>query len=103
LSRVGVLAGVAVVVGWLLFVTAISANELLLVRGGLTPWMYLLYATGVLALLGVLAVIANAAIAWIAPRRGRWVRVGEILLALAMLYLAWFIAAFGLVSFNVRF
>lgn len=103
LSRLGVLAGVTVVVGWLLFVTVISANELLLVRGNLTPWMFLLYAIGVLALLGVLAVVANAAFAWFAPRRGRWVRVGEVLLALAMLYLAWFIVAFGLVSFNVRF
>ena len=102
-SRLGVVACIIVVVGWFLFVAVISANELLLVRGGLTPWMYLLYALGVLALCGVLAVVANAAIAWLAPRRGRWVRAGEILLALAMLYLAWFIVAFGLVSFNVRF
>ncbi|HKT42303.1 MAG TPA: serine hydrolase, partial [Rhodanobacteraceae bacterium] len=103
LSRLGVLACVATMFGWFLFVAVISANELLLVRGGLTPWMLLLYAIGVLALLGVLAVIANAAIAWVAPRRGRWVRAGEILLALAAIYLAWFIVAFGLVSFNVRF
>jgi CubicO group peptidase (beta-lactamase class C family) len=103
LSRLGALACVATMFGWFLFIAVISANELLLVRGGLTPWMLLLYAIGVLALLGVLAVIANAAIAWVAPRRGRWVRAGEILLALAAIYLAWFIVAFGLVSFNVRF
>jgi hypothetical protein len=103
LSRSGVLVAVAVMLGWLLFIAAISANELPLVRGGLTPWMYLLYAMGVLALLGVLAVAANALIAWFAPRRWRWVRAGEIVLALAMTYLAWFIVAFGLVSFNVRF
>ena len=103
LSRLGVLACIATVFGWFLFITAISANELLLVRGGLTPWMYLLYAMGVLALFGVIAVIANAVIAWFAPGRSRRVRAGEILLALAMLYLAWFVLAFGLVSFNVRF
>ena len=103
LSRLGVVACIAVAIGWFLFVAVISANELLLVRGGLTPWMYLLYALGVLALCGVLAVLANAAAAWFAPRRSRWVRAGEIVLALAAVYLAWFIVAFGLVSFNVRF
>src|SRR6185312_9575062 len=60
LSRLGVVACIAVAIGWFLFVAVISANELLLVRGGLTPWMYLLYALGVLALCGVLAVLANA-------------------------------------------
>ncbi|MES2402975.1 MAG: serine hydrolase, partial [Pseudomonadota bacterium] len=103
LSRLGAAACVAVVLGWFLFVAAISADELLLVRGGLTPWMYLLYALGVLALCGVLAVLANAATTWFAPRRSRWVRAGEIVLALATIYLAWFIVTFGLVSFNVRF
>lgn len=102
-SRLGVVAGVVVLVGWLVFIAAISANELLLVRGNLTPWMYLLYALGVLALLGALATIVNAVQAWRAPRRSRWVRVGEIILALAMLYLAWFIVTFGLISFNVHF
>jgi hypothetical protein len=65
--------------------------------------MYLLYALGVLALTGTLAAIANAVQAWRAPRRSRWVRAGDCLLAVAMIYLAWFIVAFGLVSFNVRF
>lgn len=103
LSRLGVLAAVAAIAGWFAFVAAISVNALLLVRGNLTPWMFLLYAIGVLALLGVVLVVVNAVVAWRAPRRSRWVRAGEILLALAMLWLAWFIAAFGLVSFNIRF
>lgn len=103
LSRLGVLAAVAAVFGWFLLLVAVSANELLLVRGGLAIWMVVLDALGVLALAGTLATIANAALAWRAPRRSRWVRAGECLLALAMIYLAWFIVAFGLVSFNVRF
>jgi len=103
LSRLGVLSAVAGLFGWFLLLVAVSANQLLLVRGGLAAWMYLLYALGVLALFGVLAMLANAAIAWFAPRRSRWVRVGEIVLTLAMIYLAWFVVAFGLASFNVRF
>jgi len=103
LSRLGVLAASAAVFGWFLLVVAVSANELLLVRGGLATWMYLLYVLGVLALAGALTAIANAVQAWRAPRRSGWVRAGECLLAIAMIYLAWFIVAFGLVSFNVRF
>jgi len=57
----------------------------------------------VVGLLGALAVVVHAVRAWMAPRCGRWVRAGETLLALAAIYLAWFIVAFGLVSFNVRF
>jgi CubicO group peptidase (beta-lactamase class C family) len=103
LSRLGVVAALAALFGWFLLIVAVSANELLLVRGGLATWMYLLYALGVLALAGELATILNAAQTWLAPRRSRWVRAGECLLVLAMLYLAWFIVAFGLVSFSVRF
>jgi CubicO group peptidase (beta-lactamase class C family) len=103
LSRLGAAVWVVVIVGWFVVLAAISANELLLVRGGLVPWMYLLYALGVLALVGTVATIVNAACAWLAPRRRLWVRAGETLLALAVLYLAWFNVAFGLVSFNVRF
>jgi len=103
LSRLGVVAAIAALFGWFLLIVAISANELLLVRGGLATWMYLLYALGVLALLGTLAAVVNAVAAWLARRRSRRVRAGECLLALAMLYLAWFIVAFGLVSFSVRF
>jgi CubicO group peptidase (beta-lactamase class C family) len=103
LSRLGALAAIAAVVGWFLLLVAVSANELLLVRGGLAARMLVLDALGVLALAGTLAAIANAVQAWRAPRRSRWVRAGECLLALAMVYLAWFIVAFGLASFSVRF
>jgi hypothetical protein len=48
-------------------------------------------------------VIANAVCAWRTPRRSRLVRAGECLLVLATLYLAWFIVAFGLIGFDVRF
>jgi len=103
LSRLGAAASLVVIAGWFGMMLAISADEMLLVRGGLATWMYLLHALGVLALLGTLATIANAAWVWRAPRRSRWIRAGEVLLALAMIYLAWFIVAFGWISFNVRF
>ncbi|TAN03543.1 MAG: serine hydrolase [Rhodanobacteraceae bacterium] len=103
LSRLGAVALALVVLGWLALIVTISVDVLLLVRGGLVPWMYLLYALGVLALIGTLAIVANAVQAWFSPRRGRWTRAGEILLSLAAIYLAWFIVAMRLVSFNVHF
>ncbi|MET4569918.1 serine hydrolase [Rhodanobacter soli] len=103
LSRFGVLALVIVVVGWLSFIGITSADESLLLDGSGTGWLYLLHVLGVVGLLGALAVVVHAVRAWMAPRCGRWVRAGETLLALAAIYLAWFIVAFGLVSFNVRF
>jgi CubicO group peptidase (beta-lactamase class C family) len=102
-SRLGVVALAAVVVGWLALIAAISIDENFLLQGAATPWIYVLYVIGVLALLGAIAVVIHTMRAWMAPRRGRWVLVGETLLALAAVYLAWFIVAFGLISFNVRF
>ena len=103
LSRLGVLALTVVLVGWMTFIGIMSADESLLLDGSGTPWLYLLYVLGVFGLLGALAVVVHAVRAWMAPRRSGWVRTGETLLALAAIYLAWFIVVFGLVSFNVRF
>ncbi|EIL94061.1 serine hydrolase domain-containing protein [Rhodanobacter spathiphylli] len=103
LSHLGVLALLAVVLGWLTFIAVTSADESKLLDGSGTGWLYLLYVLGVFGLLGALAVLVHAVRAWMVPRRGRWVLAGETLLALAAIYLAWFIVAFGLVSFNVRF
>lgn len=103
LSRLGVLALAIVVIGWLSFLGIMSADESLLLDGSGAPWLYLLYVLGVFGLLGALAVVVHAVQAWMTPRRSRWVLAGETLLALAAIYLAWFIVAFGLVSFNVRF
>ncbi|HEY4147177.1 serine hydrolase domain-containing protein [Pinirhizobacter sp.] len=102
-SRLGVLALFVDMAGWMTLLGISSVNEDPLLQGTMTPWLYLLFVLGVLALIGALAVVANVVRAWMAPRRGRWVLAGETLLGLAALYLAWFIVAFGMVSFNVRF
>ncbi len=102
-SRVGALLLFGDVLGWVLMIAAIAANENLLLRGSATPWFYGLYVLGVAAILGALAVVFHAVRNWQLAQRSLWVRVGETLLAFAALYLAWFILAFGMVSFNVRF
>ena len=103
LSRLGVLVLFVDLAGWLGLLVAASANQEILLHGALTPWLYVQYVLGVLALLGALAVVVHAVRSWMAPRRGRWVLAGETLLALAAIYLAWLIVAFGMVSFSVRY
>lgn len=104
LSRLGALALFVGVFGWLLLLVVLSAtNAVPLVQGTITPWLYVLYVLGVIGLIGAVAVVVHSVRAWIAPRRGRWVLLGEALLALAAIYLAWFIVVFGLVSFSARY
>jgi hypothetical protein len=103
LSRLGVLAIVADLVGWMILLGAASADENVLLQGAATKWLYVLYCLGCIALLGVLGVLAHAARSLQVRSRSPVVLAGELLLALAALYLAWFIPVFGLVSFNARF
>jgi CubicO group peptidase (beta-lactamase class C family) len=102
-ARLGVVVLVATLLGWLALIMSISADAALLLEGTAAPWMYVLYVLGVLALVGVLLIVIHAVRCWMTPRRGRWVLLGETLLAVCALYLAWLIVAFGMVSFSVRF
>ena len=102
-SRFGVLAMFLAVAGWFVLAAAIGANEKLLLHGSAAPWMVLLYVLGTIALIGVVAIVAHAARTLASARRGRWVKFGEVVLALAVLHLGWFVLAFGLVSFNTHF
>ncbi|MGN6094432.1 MAG: serine hydrolase domain-containing protein [Luteibacter jiangsuensis] len=104
LSRLAVTVLALTILGWTALLTYVLANDAIpLLQGGITPALYVLYVWGVLALLAVAVVVAHAVGTWRAPRRGRWVRLGETLLALAALYLGWFIVAFGLVSFSTAY
>ncbi|SFK21325.1 serine hydrolase domain-containing protein [Rhodanobacter glycinis] len=102
-SRLGVLALFVTLLGWLILMVSMASDQSLLLQGGATPWLYLLYALGVLALLGVVLIVHHTVRSWMTPRRGRWVLVGETLLALAAIYLAWLILALRMISFNVHY
>lgn len=104
LSRLAITVLALEVLGWAALLTCVLAKDAIpLLQGGITPALYVLYAWGVLALIAVAVIVAHALGTWRAPRRGRWVRLGEGLLALGALYLAWFIVAFGLVSFSTAY
>ncbi|MEP6908369.1 MAG: serine hydrolase, partial [Pseudoxanthomonas sp.] len=102
-SRLGALTLFATLLGWLILMIAIGSDQSLLLGGTAAPWMYVLYVLGLLALVGVLLIVLHAVRCWMAPRRTRWVLLGETLLAFSAVYLAWLIVALGMISFNVRF
>jgi CubicO group peptidase (beta-lactamase class C family) len=103
LSRLGALALLIDVLGWVLLLVAVAVDENVLLHGAATPCMYVLYVLGVIALLGVIPIVLHTGRTLYPAQRGWLVRIGESLLALAALYLAWFILAFGLVSFSVSY
>ncbi|HWU77572.1 MAG TPA: serine hydrolase domain-containing protein [Rhodanobacter sp.] len=102
-SRLGVLVLFGTLFGWLILIMALGSDQTLMLEGTVVPWMYVLYVLGLLALIGALLIVIHAVRSWIAPRRSRWVLLGETLLAFSAIYLAWLIVVLRMVSFNVRF
>jgi CubicO group peptidase (beta-lactamase class C family) len=101
-SRIGVILQLAVVTGWLGLLTWFS-KPLSLFHANFDTPMVLLYVLGLLAILGGIAIIAEAV--WrIARGPGSWLaRAGELLLGLCAVYSIWAIFACGLVNFNLHY
>ena len=98
-ARIGAIAFLAVLAGW---VVTLSNDELIL-SPSLVPIMIGLYIVGVIALLGGLAMIAEAVTRVLNGPGGWLVRSGEIVVALAAIYGIWFLFEFGFVSFVTNF
>ena len=99
-SRLGAVAYLVVITGWIVLLTAIQVDETLLLGGALSPWLGALYVLGAIAVLGGLAMVANGVLRAIGGP-GRWlVRAGDIVLALAGLYGLWAIWAYGFANFQ---
>lgn len=99
-SRLGAVLYVAILAGWFGLITAISADEGLLLSGKLTFWYGLLYVVGVLGILGGIAMVANAVSRLLMGPGGWLARLGDLVLGFAGLYMIWAILDFGLANFN---
>ena len=101
-SRIGVCLMLAVVIGWLLLLTAFS-KPMALMYSNFTSWLVVLYVLGALGIIGGIAIVLEA-VSRIVRGPGGWlVRVGEFVLGLCALYGIWAIVAYGLVNFNTHF
>ena len=101
-SRIGVILQLAVVLGWLMLLLAFS-QPLALFHADYDGSLLLLYALGVMAIIGALAIVGE--VVWrIARGPGGWlVRIGEFVLGLCALYALWGIYAYGLANFSFTY
>jgi hypothetical protein len=101
-SRIGVIAQLGVVAGWLMLLTAFS-KPLGIFHTDYGGWLVLLYSIGVLGIVGGIAIVLEAG--WRIARGpgGVLCRLGETLLALCAIYGIWAIFAYGLVNFDMHF
>jgi CubicO group peptidase (beta-lactamase class C family) len=101
-ARIGVILQLGVVAGWLGLLIWFS-QPLSLFHANFDGPLLLLYVLGVLAILGGIAIVLDAA--WrIARGPGGWLaRVGELVLGLCAAYGIWAIFACGLVNFNLHY
>ncbi|MGH8317731.1 MAG: serine hydrolase domain-containing protein [Steroidobacteraceae bacterium] len=100
-SRFGAVIYLLLIVGWLAFFAGLSTAAL--VGGELLGRFIPLYVLGVLAILGSLAMIANAGLRLRMGPGGILARGGELVLGLAGIYGIWGVIHLGLASFTVSF
>jgi CubicO group peptidase (beta-lactamase class C family) len=99
IARIGALAFLIALIGW----PMLLSNEANILSPSLPGKMIVLYCIGVIAIIGALAMVAEAAIR-VARGPGGWlVRFGEIVVALAGLYGIWLFVHLQLVNFVTNF
>jgi hypothetical protein len=98
-ARIGAIAFLVVISGW---VIALS-NDQLILSPAIVTVMIVLYIIGVIAVFGGFAIIAETVVRLRYGPGGWFVRVGELIVALAAAYGIWFLLEFGFVSFVTNF
>jgi CubicO group peptidase (beta-lactamase class C family) len=91
-TRLVCVLDVALIAGWAIIVIR-GLEDLDLFTPKLDPWLHVMQALALLVLLGVLIALFNAARSWSSRARGIWSKLGETLIALACIGLAWLILA----------
>jgi CubicO group peptidase (beta-lactamase class C family) len=99
IARIGAVAFLLALAGW----PVLLGSEGAILSSGLPAELTLLYVLGVIAMIGGLAMIAEAAIRAMRGPGGWLVRGGEIIVALAAIYGIWVFIAFGLANFVTNF
>ncbi len=102
-SRLGVVIYLAMAVAWITLFSVVLNGISAIVDGVMNPWYTLLYMLGALAILGCLAMIANAILRVLRGPGGIVARVGEAVLGVAALYGIWLVVDLGLANFAYNF
>ena len=99
IARIGAVAFLVALIGW----PMLLASEAAILSPSLPGNMLVLYVIGVIALIGALAMIAEAAIRVTRGPGGWLVRLGEIVVALAGVYGIWLFIHLQFVNFVTNF
>ena len=99
IARVGAIAFLIALIGW----PMLLSSEAAILSPSLPAQMIALYIVGVVAIIGCLAMIAEAIIRVLRGPGGWLVRFGEILVAIAAAYAIWLLVAMQLVNFVTNF
>lgn len=98
-ARIGAVLLPGTLVAWVVFLS----NEAGLLSPAFVTEVTALYVLGVIAIIGGVAIIAEAVMRILYGPGGWFVRTGEAVVALAAIYGIWLYIAFGLVSFVTNF
>lgn len=101
-ARIGAVIYLLLILGWVAFFASLAGLDAL-VGGELLGRFIPLYILGVLAILGSLAMIANAGLRLRLGPGGILARCGELVLGVAGIYGIWGVIHLGLASFTVSF
>ena len=91
-TRLACLLQVAMIAGYAILIIK-GLEDLNLLTPKTDPWLHLLQVLAALALVGTLIALVNAARAWGSRQRGVWSKIGETLIALSCVGIAWIILA----------
>jgi len=92
----------AILIGWLLVLTAVN-NDLTALNGGLDPWMRLLQLVLIVAILGTIAAIWNAIVVARGPGKHVLATIWAVLIALSAVFFAWLCLDLGLLTASLNF
>ena len=98
-ARIGAIAFLIALVGWPMLLSGEDA----ILSTSLPGKMIVLYIVGVIAIIGCLAMIAEAVVRVLRGPGGWLVRTGEVLVAIAAVYAIWFLFAMQFVNFVTEF
>ncbi len=98
-ARIGAVSFLAALAGWVLLLS----NERAILEASLPSKMFVLYVLDLIAILGGIAMIAETVLRVVRGPGGWFVRLGEIVVALAAVYGIWLFSALGLTSFVTNF
>jgi CubicO group peptidase (beta-lactamase class C family) len=102
-SRLGVMLYLVMIGSWVGLFSSVMSSISAIVDDVMNPWYTLLYVLGVLAILGSVAMIANAILRLLRGPGGIVARAGEVLLGVAGLYGIWLVLDLGLANFAYNF